>query len=124
MPALKTHKMLLVDDERELCVALQEYLVEEGYEIRCAHDGEEAICQFHAFHPEVVLLDVRMPKMGGLAALQSIHKESSVPVIMMTALGDLETIEECMSSGAQCYMVKPIDLSELDDKLCEVLHIT
>ncbi len=123
MPALKTQKILLVDDEQELCEALGEYLVDEGYDICCAHNGEDAIRLFHSFHPDIVLLDVRMPKLDGLSALRNIRSESSIPVIMMTALGDRITAEECMNSGAQCYLVKPIDLVELDDKLCDALHV-
>lgn len=113
----KKPKLLVVDDEVEYCSLIQECFSEK-YEVRVTYDGEEAIKEVHEFLPDCVLLDVKMPKMNGITALgliKSSHPKTQV--IMVSASGSIRVAEESLKRGAFDYILKPVDLKELEDKI-------
>jgi two-component system NtrC family response regulator/two-component system response regulator HydG len=105
-------RVLVVDDEQNARAALRTILSEEGYEIVEARDGEEALARLSETAPDVVLADVRMPKMDGLELLRKAKEQGSeAPFVMMTAFARVESAVEAMRLGAENYLVKPLDVS-------------
>ena len=118
MTAMK--RILIVDDERNVHFAFRRAL-EGEYEILSAHDGEEALETLGRDHPDVVLLDVRLPRLGGLETLERIHAaRPGLPVIVMTAFGTVDTAIRATALSARDYLLKPIDVPSLK-KLLEEL---
>ena len=110
---MANEKILVVDDDTNICELLRLYLTKEGYQVTTANDGEEGLDKFNQVKPDMVLLDVMMPKMDGLEVCRRIRKAGNTPVMMLTAKG--ETFDKVLGLelGADDYMVKPIDLDEL-----------
>jgi len=105
-------RILVVDDELNARAALCTILSEEGYAITEAADGEDGLAKLAALSPDVVLADVRMPKMDGLALLQKAKEQGSdATFIMMTAYASVEAAVEAMRLGAENYLVKPLDVN-------------
>ena len=115
-------KMLIADDNKQITSVLAEYAKKEGYQVVLAHDGEEAMHQFEIFRPDIVLLDVMMPKRDGFEICKEIRRESNVPIIMITARG--EDFEKIMGLdiGADDYIVKPFEGKELVARVKAVLR--
>jgi two-component system, NtrC family, response regulator len=107
-------RILVVDDEQNARSALRAILSEEGYEIAEAADGEEALAALADFAPDLVLCDVRMPKMDGLTLLRR-AKEQGAPAVfvMMTAFAQVETAVEAMRAGAENYLLKPLEVGSV-----------
>jgi two-component system NtrC family response regulator len=104
-------RILVVDDEQNARQALRTILSEEGYELAEASDGAQALELMSSFAPDVVLSDVRMPKMDGITFLKSAREQGSGAVfVMMTAFGSIETAVEAMRAGAENYLMKPLDI--------------
>jgi DNA-binding NtrC family response regulator len=100
-------KILIVDDESEMRVALETTLQRENYQLVCAEDGKQALEQFKNHMFDLVLTDVRMPKLSGLELLREIKELSSkTPVVMMTAYGTIDNAVEAMKEGAFDYLIK------------------
>ena len=106
-------KILIVDDDKNICDVLRLYLEKEGYGVILCHDGNEAVVKFNALNPDLVLLDIMLPGMDGLQVCREIRKKSSVPIIMITAKG--ETIDKVigLEIGGDDYIVKPFDAKEV-----------
>ena len=81
-------KVLVVDDDPNICDVLRMYLENEGYSVILAYDGEEALVKFNALKPDIILLDVMLPTLDGWQVCREVRKKSSVPIIMITAKGD------------------------------------
>lgn len=115
-------KMLIADDNKQITSVLSEYAKREGYLVALAHDGEEAMEQFENFRPDIVLLDVMMPKRDGFEICKEIRRESNVPIIMITARG--EDFEKIMGLdiGADDYIVKPFSNGEVMARARAVLR--
>ena len=109
----KSLKVLIVDDDKNICDLLRLYLEKDGYSVILSHDGEEAVVKFNALKPDMVLLDIMLPKMDGWQVCREIRKKSNVPIIMITAKG--ETIDKVigLELGADDYIVKPFDAKEV-----------
>jgi nitrogen regulation protein NR(I) len=106
--------ILLVDDDEQLAQSFAKLLSEEGYEVRRAGSGEEAIKCFAERTPDLVIMDVRMPGMSGLDAFKAMRElEPKLPVIIMTAFGTTETAIEATKLGAFDYMLKPFEVPEV-----------
>jgi DNA-binding response OmpR family regulator len=105
--------ILIADDNRQITSILEEYAKKEGFTPKVALDGSEAIELFEKFQPDIVLLDVMMPKTDGFEVCREIRKTSNVPVIMITARG--EDFEKIMGLdiGADDYIVKPFSPGEV-----------
>ncbi len=106
-------KLLIVDDNKQITSILEEYAKKEGYVTAVAMDGEEALQKFLDEKPDILLLDVMMPKKDGFAVCREIRKNSNVPIIMITARG--EDFEKIMGLeiGADDYIVKPFSPGEV-----------
>lgn len=115
-------KVLIVDDEKNICELIRLYVEKEGYKTVFAYDGEQAISVFEAEKPDIILLDVMMPKKDGWQVCREIRAKSDVPVIMLTAKG--ETIDKVLGLefGADDYIVKPFEPKELVARIKAVLR--
>lgn len=115
-------KVLIVDDDKNICELLRLYLQKEGYETVIANDGEAALAAFEQSKPAIVLLDVMMPKMDGWETCRRIRGQSKTPVIMLTAKG--ETFDKVLGLelGADDYIVKPFDAKEVVARIKAVLR--
>ncbi len=119
--AVKTLKILVVDDETEFCSLLKEFLEGEGYTVDVAYNGADGIKKACFFEPDVILLDIRMPKINGIEMLKKIKGCSSAPIIIVTGISDIKIAEECIKLGAHSYIRKPISLEKLEAELKELL---
>lgn len=115
-------KILVVDDDQNICEVLRLYFENEGYEVRTANDGVDGVNAFKAFDPDLVLLDVMMPKKDGWQVLREIREMSSKPVIMITAKGDVFDKVLGLELGADDFVVKPFDMKELSARVKAVLR--
>ncbi len=115
-------KILVADDDLNICELLRLYLVKEGYEVVMAHDGEEAVDRFESEKPALILLDIMMPKLDGWQVCREIRKKSDCPIIMLTAKG--ETFDKVLGLelGADDYVVKPFDTKEIVARIKAVLR--
>ena len=119
---MPNQKILIVDDDQNICELLRLYLAKEGYETLIAHDGEKALELFEQNKPNMVLLDVMMPKMDGWEVCRRIRAQANTPIIMLTAKG--ETFDKVLGLelGADDYVVKPFDSKEVVDRIKAVLR--
>jgi response regulator NasT len=107
-------RVLVVEDEALIRLDLTEMLTEEGYVIAGeAGDGEQAVALARELHPDLVIMDVKMPKVDGIAAAASIVEERIAPVVMLTAFSQRDLIEQARDAGAMAYLVKPFARHEL-----------
>ena len=106
-------KVLVVDDDPNICDVLRMYLENEGYSVILAYDGEEALVKFNALKPDIILLDVMLPTLDGWQVCREVRKKSSVPIIMITAKGDTFDKVLGLELGADDYIVKPFDTKEV-----------
>ena len=115
-------RILVVDDEQNICELLTLYLVKEGYTVETAGDGEEAMRKFNAFHPDLVLLDIMLPLKDGWAVCREIRQSSNTPIIMLSAKG--ETFDKVLGLelGADDYVTKPFDSKEVMARIKTVLR--
>jgi two-component system, chemotaxis family, chemotaxis protein CheY len=103
-------KILIVDDAEFLRVRITKMLSGDGYEVFEAENGQRAVDQYKALHPDVVLMDVTMPEMDGLTALKQIRAfDPRARVVMLTALGQESVVLEAVKSGARDFVVKPFE---------------
>ena len=97
-------KILVIEDDADIQEVLKNYLTAEGYEVQLAEDGVEGLTAFQSWGPDLVLLDVMLPKVDGFAVLELIRKESLVPVLMVTARDSVEDQVQGFSSQADDYI--------------------
>lgn len=118
------NKILVVDDDLNICELLKLYLENEGYVVFTANDGQEAVEMFQNKTPDLVLLDIMLPKKDGWQVCREIRKTSSAPIIMLTAKG--ETFDKVLGLelGADDYVVKPFDAKEVMARVKAVLRRT
>lgn len=119
-----TEKILVVDDEASIRRILETRLSMIGYEVITAKNGEEALVLFRTEYPNLVVLDVMMPKLDGYGVCQELRKESDIPIIMLTALGDVSDRITGLELGADDYVVKPFSPKELEARIRSVLRRT
>lgn len=111
-----THKILVVDDDPAVRRLLSQALELEGYSVVIASDGEEALRELPGAAPEVVVLDIMMPRMNGLDVLERIRRDpatATLPVILLTARSSKEDVWDGWQRGVDYYMTKPFDVEEL-----------
>ncbi|MEG1942659.1 MAG: response regulator transcription factor [Angelakisella sp.] len=115
-------KILVADDDKNICELIRLYLEKESYTVVLAHDGEAAVERFFAESPDLVLLDIMMPKLDGWQVCREIRKKSNAPIIMITAKG--ETFDKVLGLelGADDYVVKPFDTKEIVARIKAVLR--
>ena len=119
-----TKKVLIVDDEQNIAISVEFLMRSEGFEVVVAHDGEEGLARIRAHRPDLVLLDVMMPKLNGFEVCAAVRADPSlagVRILMLTAKDRAAEIEKGISLGADAYIPKPFATSELVDKVKELL---
>lgn len=115
-------KVLIVDDDTNICELLRLYLEKDGFDTVIANDGEAAIVKFNVEEPDIILLDIMLPKLDGWQVCRTIRKNSTVPIIMLTAKG--ETFDKILGLdlGADDYVTKPFDSKEVGARVKAVLR--
>jgi OmpR family response regulator RpaB len=115
-------RILVVDDEASIRRILETRLKMVGYEVITAADGEEAVEAYQKHNPDLVILDVMMPKMDGYGVTREIRKTSETPIIILTALGDVSERITGLELGADDYVIKPFSPKELEARVKAVLR--
>lgn len=117
-------KILVVDDETSIRQILETRLSIRGYKVILASNGEEALYMFKKENPNLVILDIMLPKIDGYEVCSEIRKKSQVPIIMLTALGDISDRVMGLELGADDYVMKPFSPKELEARIRSVLRRT
>jgi two-component system KDP operon response regulator KdpE len=110
-------RVLVVDDEAEVRNAVRRGLELMGYSIETASDGAEGVAKVETWRPDVVLLDLAMPRMGGLRALEQIRNWSTLPIIVLSVMGEEADKVRALDAGADDYLTKPFGVQELDARI-------
>lgn len=115
-------KILVVDDDKNICELLRLYMEKDDYEVVLSHNGEDAVVKFMQYDPDLVLLDIMLPGQDGWQVCREIRKKSNAPIIMITAKG--ETFDKVLGLelGADDYVVKPFDAKEVVARVKAVLR--
>ena len=115
-------KILVIDDDANICDLLKIYFENEGYEIKLANDGVEGLNYFKMYEPDLVLLDIMLPKKDGWQVCREIREMSTKPIIMITAKGEVFDKVLGLELGADDFVVKPFDMKELSARVKSVLR--
>jgi two-component system response regulator CpxR len=115
-------RVLLVDDDRELCQMLSEYLAAEHFEVKSVHDGGEALGELQQHRFEIVILDVMLPSVGGFDVLRKLGAAHETPILMLTARGDDVDRIVGLELGADDYLSKPFNPRELVARIRAILR--
>ena len=115
-------RILVVDDEPWVVQSVRSYLEAAHFEVVAAYNGKEAIAQFDAHKPDLIILDWMLPEMDGIAVAKHIRQESAVPIIMLTARVDEEDRISGLETGADDYVTKPFSARELEARVRAVLR--
>lgn len=117
-------KILIVDDDPNIAGLISLYLVKECFETEIVHDGEDAIKMFSTFHPDLILLDLMLPGIDGYQVCRELRKTSQVPIIMLSAKGEVFDKVLGLELGADDYIIKPFDSKEMVARVKAVLRRT
>ena len=115
-------KILVIDDDTNICEMLRVYLENEGYEVKTANDGAEGVAYFKMYEPDLVLLDIMLPRKDGWQVCREIREISTKPIIMVTAKGEVFDKVLGFELGADDFMVKPLDMKELSVRVKAMLR--
>lgn len=121
---MQREKILVVDDEKNICDLLRMYLEKEGYSVVLAYNGVDAVNAFSSENPDLVLLDVMLPQLDGWQVCREIRKTSEKPIIMLTAKDEIFDKVLGLELGADDYVTKPFDAKELVARIKAVLRRT
>jgi two-component system KDP operon response regulator KdpE len=117
-----TSRILVVDDDPGMVEFLQMVLAKEGYQVEVAHDARAGLRRAYSSRPDLVLLDIMMPDMDGWEMLKRLREFSDVPVIMLTAINDSDSMVRGLDTGADDYLTKPFKVDELKARVRAVLR--
>ncbi len=115
-------KILIVDDDEHISELISLYLTKEFYDTKIVYDGEEALRQFKLFQPNLILLDLMLPGIDGYQVCREIRQQSNVPIIMLSAKGEIFDKVLGLELGADDYIIKPFDSKELVARVKAVLR--
>ena len=118
------HKILIVDDEPNIVISLEFLMKKEGFEVAVANDGEEALATVASFNPDLMLLDVMMPKKSGFEvceALRADPQRAGLQIVMLTAKGRDTEVAKGLALGADAYVTKPFSTKDLVAKVKAML---
>ena len=115
-------RVLIIDDDRELCALVQRTLVAAGVDADCCHSGQSGLLHMEGRDYQLVILDVMMPGFDGFDTLEKIRARSCVPVLMLTAKGDGTSKVRGLRAGADDYLPKPFDLEELSARVLALIR--
>lgn len=119
-------KILIADDNMQNCELLEAYLSDEPYEVAMAFDGQETLAKVRELQPDLILLDIMMPKLSGYEVCQQLRKDpatKSIPILMVTALNEMGDIEKAVQAGADDFLTKPINRLELAVRVRSLLRV-
>lgn len=125
--ALPAKTVLVVDDDVAIVSLLRANLEMSGYRVEVAYDGLEALDKIQAEMPDLVILDIQMPRLNGWEVLRDLRhhaKTETLPVIMLTILGDSENITRGWSEGVDCYIPKPFKVEEVLAMVARLLEVS
>ncbi len=115
-------KILVVDDDKNICELLRLYIEKDGFQVVIANDGKRALEMFRAEQPDLIMLDIMLPELDGWQVCREIRKESQCPIIMLTAKGEVFDKVLGLELGADDYVVKPFDAKEVVARIKAVLR--
>ena len=115
-------KMLIVDDDANICDLLKRYFENDGYSVKIANNGADGVSFFKIYDPDIVLLDIMLPKKDGWQVCREIREISSKPIIMITAKDEVFDKVLGLELGADDFVVKPFDMKELSARVKAVLR--
>jgi two-component system response regulator MprA len=115
-------RVLVVEDDRDIADVLRRALGREGYDVRLATDGEAALTESSVFEPDAVVLDLGLPKLDGVEVCRQLRSEGDVPILMLTARDSVDARVDGLDSGADDYLVKPFERTELLARLRALLR--
>lgn len=115
-------KILIVDDDQNICELLRLYIEKEGFDVRIANDGRRAIDLFDEYNPDLIMLDIMLPELDGWQVCREIRKKSKCPIIMLTAKGEVFDKVLGLELGADDYVVKPFETKEVVARIKAVLR--
>ncbi len=121
---MQKEKILVVDDDKNICDLLRMYLEKEGYTVVLAHNGMDAVNTFHIENPNLVLLDIMLPQLDGWQVCREIRKTSEAPIIMLTAKDEIFDKVLGLELGADDYVTKPFNTKEVIARIKAVLRRT
>ena len=117
-------KILIVDDEPNICHAIERVLQLDEYQTQTANSGKEAMAKIKSCRPDLILLDITMPEMNGLEVCRALREDefsTTIPIIMVTAKYEEEIIAAALESGADDYIIKPFESKELQEQIRHTL---
>ena len=120
------HKILIVDDDPNIVISLEFLMKKEGFEIAVANDGEEALAKVASFKPNLMLLDVMMPKKSGFEVCEALRADAAnadLQIVMLTAKGRDTEVAKGLAIGADAYVTKPFSTKELVAKVKSMLGV-
>src|SRR6202011_515841 len=120
----RSPRVLVVEDDADIADVLQRSLRLEGYDVRLAPDGQAGLDEAHAFLPDVVILDLGLPKIDGVDVARALRRDDTVPILMLTARDALEARVTGLDAGADDYLVKPFERQELLARIRALLRRT
>ncbi len=115
-------KVLLIEDDEQIMGLLKAYFETKGHAVTTAGDGVDGLTRFNGDRPELVLLDIGLPRLDGWSVLEAIRAASKVPVVLLTALDDTESVVKGLAMGADDYLIKPFEIRELDARIQAILR--
>jgi DNA-binding response OmpR family regulator len=118
----RAQRILLVDDDPHLRVVLAEQLRDDGFEVATARDGQEALRRLEAGWPDLILLDLMMPRIDGLALARQIKAEADLPIIVLSAIDTADSKAHLLNEVAEDYVAKPYHYPELRARIQRVLR--
>lgn len=122
---MKREKVLIIDDEQSLRESLEMFFSDSGYDVACAGTAREGYEKTAAFHPDVIILDIRLPDQDGFQVVEELRRrKDTTPIIMVTAFHDMETTIRTVKLGAFEYIPKPIDVDELEKAVRKALKFS
>ena len=119
---VRKQKILIVDDDANISELVSLYLTKEHFETDCAEDGYEALAKFSTFQPDLILLDLMLPGIDGYGICKEVRKTSNVPIIMVSAKGEVFDKVLGLELGADDYIIKPFDPKELVARVKAILR--
>lgn len=122
---MKSKRVLIIDDEQSLLESLEMFFSDGGYEVACAGSAREGLENTSTFHPDVIILDIRLPDKDGFQVIEELRRQKNpTPIIMITAFHDMETTIKTVKLGAFEYIPKPIDVDELERAVRKALKVS
>lgn len=119
-------KVLIADDNQQNCELLDAYLSAEGYEISMAYDGQQTLDKVAESQPDLILLDIMMPRLSGYEVCQELKQNKStrdIPVLMVTALAERGDVEKAVEAGCDDFLSKPVNSLELKTRVRSLLRV-